>query len=183
MPPPTNELAGDYIRVSLSDFHTMKRVAEKAMMQLKSDDYHWRVDGESNSIAVLIQHLSGNMISRWTDFLTSDGEKETRERDKEFIDEYIEYKKLNEIWNQGWVCLFKTLENLTEPDLSRSVYIRGKSHTVVEAISQSLWHYSTHVGQIIYIAKHLCSAEWVTLSIPRGKSADYFRIRQTGPKI
>ena len=177
MTPNDRKLARDYIRVSLSDFHTIKRVAEKAMAQLEPDDYHWRPNSESNSIAILIQHLNGNMLSRWKDFLNSDGEKETRKRDREFIDECSEHKELHEKWNQGWSCLFQTLETLKEEDLCRTVYIRGKSHTVVEAISQSLWHYSSHVGQMIHIAKHRRSTEWKTLSIPRGKSADYFRVR------
>ena len=170
-----NNLGEDYLRVSIADFRRMKRLAEKAMDQLEDDDYHQTPDAEANSVAVLIRHLSGNMLSRWTDFLTTDGEKESRRRDTEFVDEAEGPDALRERWDRGWSCLFEALENLGAKDLTRTVHIRGEAHSVVEAISRQMWHYGSHVGQIIYIAKHRRAADWTTLSIPRGKSEEYFR--------
>ena len=169
------KLGEDYLRVSISDFRRMKRLAEKAMDQLEDDDYHQTADPEANSVAVLIRHLSGNMLSRWTDFLTTDGEKESRKRDTEFVDEGERPDALRERWERGWSCLFEALGNLGAEDLTRTVHIRSEAHTVVEAISRQMWHYGSHVGQIIYIAKHRRAADWATLSIPRGKSEEYFR--------
>ena len=168
-------LGEDYLRVSIADFRRIKRLAEKAMDQLEDDDYHQPPDAEANSVAVLIRHLSGNMLSRWTNFLTTDGEKESRQRDTEFVDEVEGPDALRERWDRGWSCLFEALDNLGAEDLTRTVHIRGEAHTVVEAISRQMWHYGSHVGQIIYIAKQRRAADWRTLSIPRGKSEEYLR--------
>jgi len=168
-------LGEDYLRVTIADFQRMKRLTEKAMDRLEGKDYHWTPNAESNSVAVLIRHLSGNMLSRWTDFMTTDGEKKSRSRDMEFVEEHEDSDALRERWNRGWSCLFETLENLGDEDLNRTVQIRGQAHSVVEAISRQMWHYGSHVGQIIYIVKHRCATDWTTLSIPRGKSEEYFR--------
>jgi hypothetical protein len=168
-----NNIGKEYLSISIQDFKNLKKLAEKAMEQLEPNDYHWQPDKESNSIAVLIKHLSGNMISRSTDFLTTDGEKPDRNRDNEFIDDIDSVETLMAKWERGWDCLFKTLSSLGEEDLNKTVYIRGEPHSVIKAINRQIMHYTGHIGQIIYISKHLKSETWKTLSIPRGKSADY----------
>ena len=168
-------LARHYIDASVADFKRVKKLADKAFAQLEEEDFHWTPDRESNSIAILIKHLGGNMVSRWTDFLTTDGEKLDRQRNGEFVDDVDTRKGLMEIWERGWSRLFETLEDLDEGELSQTIYIRGEGHSVVEAISRQLWHYSLHVGQILYIAKHRRGTEWKSLSIPRGMSEEYSR--------
>ena len=158
-------------------FAKIKQLGERAIAQL-SDEAHFYalLDDESNSIAVLIRHLRGNMLSRWTDFLTTDGEKETRNRDTEFVQEVeATPDELVAVWNEGWDRLFGTISSLTATDLQRTVTIRGVEHTVMAAIQRSLAHYASHVGQIVFLAKHLVSDEWESLSIPRGQSQKFFR--------
>ena len=169
-------LGPNYLEVTISDFHRIKRQGEKSMAQLSGDDFHWAPDAESNNIAILVKHISGNMISRWTDFLTTDGEKESRKRDREFIDDLASPDAVIEAWNRGWSCLFTAVESLRPEDLTRTIVIRGQDHTVVGAISRALWHYGFHVGQILYLAKQLKGSEWTNLSIPRGKSEEFFRV-------
>lgn len=159
----------EYLEHSTKAFQGLKSTAEKALSQLNSSDYYWQPDPESNSIAILIKHLSGNMISRWTDFLTSDGEKENRHRDSEFTDEKLSIEQLMSRWEQGWNTLFQALSGLSESDLTRTVYIRNEPHSVMKAIHRQLTHYSIHVGQILYIAKVRKGKDWKTLSIPRKK--------------
>ena len=159
--------------VSTRTFADQKRLAERALAQLEPQDFYWTPDGESNSVAVLIKHLTGNMRSRWTDFLTSDGEKPTRERDREFVRERLEVEELLELWEEGWGRLFSALAGLTEDDLLRTVTIRGQEHTVVEAVTRQVSHYAQHVGQMVYITKHLKGERWETLSIPKGASETY----------
>jgi hypothetical protein len=156
-----------------NDFRSIKRLAEKAIAQVSDGDLHWQPDKESNSIAIIMKHISGNLVSRWTDFLTSDGEKPNRNRDAEFEDSNLPREELLKQWEAGWDCLFKTLAGISESDLEKTVYIRGEAHSVLKAITRQIWHYGYHVGQIVYIAKHLRSEKWNTLSIPRGKSGDY----------
>jgi hypothetical protein len=151
----------------------MKRLAERAMEQIPSTEgLHVELDAASNSIAVLIQHLSGNMVSRWTDFLTSDGEKETRRRDAEFEPSPgRDRDELLQIWEKGWSTLFESLGALTAADLDKTVVIRGEKHSVVEAIQRQIVHASYHIGQIVYLARHVSSASgWRSLSIPKGGS-------------
>ena len=158
-------------------FAKIKQLGERAIAQL-SDEAHFYalLDDESNSIAVLIRHLRGNMLSRWTDFLTTDGEKETRNRDTEFVQEVeATPDELVAVWNEGWDRLFGTISSLTATDLQRTVTIRGVEHPVMAAIQRSLAHYASHVGQIVFLAKHLESKEWESLSIPRGQSQKFFR--------
>jgi hypothetical protein len=158
-----------------NELRRLKKLAERAMAQVPDQDLHWRPDKESNSIAIILRHLGGNMASRWTDFLKSDGEKPERHRDTEFEDDMASRDELMKMWEHGWVCLFQTLEGLTESDLEKTVYIRAEPQTVIQAISRQMWHYGYHIGQIVYVAKHLRSEEWRSLSIPRGKSAEYLR--------
>lgn len=172
------ELADHYLAAAERRFRDLKALGEKAFSQV-SDEAHFHValDPESNSLAVLIQHLRGNLISRWTDFLTTDGEKPSRERDTEF--EPSREKSSNELleaWNEGWDRLFETLAALEPSDLQKTIAIRGEPHTVMEAIQRQLTHCAYHVGQIVFLAKHLESQNWESLSIPRGQSEKFFRL-------
>lgn len=162
-----------FLDVTLADFRATKRLGQRAMEQLRDDEVNWSPDGESNSIAIIVKHLSGNMISRWTDIFTTDGEKPDRNRDTEFEGSVGDTTALMEIWERGWSRLLETLESLTPDDLERTILIRGEPHTVVQAIIRQTSHYAYHVGQIVFIAKHLRSEGWQTLSVARGKSEEY----------
>ena len=156
------------IEGALKELRSLKRVGEKAFAQLEhDDDFHRELAPDANSIAILIQHLAGNMISRWTDFLTSDGEKLTRDRDAEFASSRLSRAALLGRWDEGWAAVFAAIEPLTDEDLGRIVYIRGEAHTVARAIVRQVQHYAIHIGQILYIAKCLKGDAWRTLSIPR----------------
>ena len=164
----------NYLKSCIKEFRGLKSLGEKAFSQIRDEDFFTAPDEESNSIAIIIRHLSGNMISRWTDFLTSDGEKEYRNRDDEF--ERLFYTDKDDIlsrWEKGWKCLFDAVSSLKEEDLMKEVYIRKEKHSVTEAINRQLVHYGYHTGQIVYIAKHLENRNWKSLSIPRGKSNDF----------
>jgi len=143
------------------------------MAQVSDEQLQTAIDPESNSIAIMVKHLAGNMRSRWTDFLTSDGEKPDRNRDSEFEAPPATRAALMELWESGWKCVFSALEPLEDSDLSRTVYIRKEPHSVMQTINRQVAHYALHVGQIIFLAKHLQSSRWVSLSIPRGKSGDF----------
>ena len=151
-----------------------KRLAEGAMAQLKDDELFIALDAESNSIAVIVKHMAGNMRSRFTNFLTSDGEKPDRDRDREFgLNSTTTRADLTKWWEQGWACVFAAIEALKPEDVMRTVTIRGEPHTVLQAINRQIAHYAYHTGQIVFLAKHIRSSKWKTLSIPRGKSEDY----------
>jgi len=151
-----------------------KRLAEGAMAQLKDDELFIALDAESNSIAVIVKHMAGNMRSRFTDFLTSDGEKPDRYRDREFgLNSTTTRADLTKWWEQGWALVFAAIEALKPEDVMRTVTIRGEPHTVLQAINRQIAHYAYHTGQIVFLAKHIRSSKWKTLSIPRGKSEDY----------
>lgn len=151
-------------------FENYKKLGEKTIEQLPDALLFGTFNEESNSIAVLVKHLSGNMLSRWTNFLTSDGEKEWRDREAEFVNDIISREEMLERWHKGWECLFKALDELKPEDLGRIVYIRNEGHTVMEAIHRQLAHYSYHVGQMVYIGKMALNDKWKSLSIPRGGS-------------
>lgn len=163
------ELGNHYLENSIKAFRSLKTTAEQALSQLRPEEYHWQPDRESNTVAILIKHLSGNMISRWTDFLTTDGEKENRNRDLEFQEEKFPIDQLMLQWERGWNTLFEALSTLSAEDLLKTVYIRNEPHTVMKAIHRQLTHYAGHVGQIYYIAKMLKGESWKTLSLPRKK--------------
>jgi hypothetical protein len=172
-------LAEHYLAAAEKRFRYLKELGEKAFAQV-SDEAHFHavLDRESNSLAVLIQHLRGNMLSRWTDFLTTDGEKPSRKRDTEFDREKKQSSnELLDAWNEGWDCLFKTLATLQPSDLQRNIAIRGEDHSVLEAIQRQLTHCGYHVGQIVFLAKHLEAESWESLSIPRGQSEKFFRLK------
>ena len=162
-----------YLESVKKQFLYYKTIGEKAMEQLEPEQLFVSVNDDTNSIAVIVKHLSGNMLSRWTDFLTSDGEKEWRNRDSEFEDNITSKEELLRVWNQGWDCLFDALNSLSSEDLETIIYIRNEGHTVIEAINRQLAHYPYHIGQIVFYAKMLKSTEWTSLSIPRNKSNTY----------
>lgn len=164
----------NYLDDSRSAMRAYKKLAEKALAQLKDEEFFVALDDESNSVAVMMKHMAGNMLSRWTDFLTSDGEKPNRNRDMEFVidpnttkDEVLAY------WERGWQCVFDALTPLTVEDCEKTVTIRGETHTIVQAINRQLMHYAYHIGQIVFLAKHFRSAGWTSLSVPRNRSAEF----------
>jgi hypothetical protein len=154
-------------------FEYYKSLAEKTFAQLTDEQLVWQYNEESNSIATIVKHLSGNMISRWTNFLTTDGEKENRNRDAEFENDIKTRDTLLTFWNKGWQCLFKALEFISEDDLEKVIFIRNQGHTVMEAINRQLAHYPYHVGQIVFIGKMVCDKNWSSLSIPKGDSQKF----------
>ena len=163
-----------YLDDALRRFRDYKKLAERAFAQISDEDFFRTLDEESNSIAINMKHMAGNMISRWTDFLTTDGEKPERNRDLEFVmlpetskDDMLAY------WERGWQCVFDAVEPLKPEDLMRTIRVRGQDHTVVQAINRQLAHYAYHVGQIVFLAKHFKSSEWQSLSVPRNKSAEF----------
>ncbi len=163
-----------FLENTIGVFTNYRLLAEKSFAQLKNDsDFHFAPDTEANSIAQLIQHVSGNMISRWTDFLTTDGEKPTRNRDAEFVDNYKTREQLMKEWDNGWAVFMNTLNLLTENDLLKTITIRGEALTVVQALNRQTAHYAYHIGQIVYLAKHIKSSEWQSLSIPKNKSTEH----------
>jgi uncharacterized damage-inducible protein DinB len=164
-----------YLEDSLTLFRYYKKLAEGAMAQVTDEHLFAALDPEANSIAIVVKHMAGNMRSRWTDFLTSDGEKPDRHRDTEFEDPPATREALMALWQAGWDCLFGALEPLTDADLGRRVTIRGEAHSVMQAINRQIAHYSYHVGQIVLLAKHYQHSQWRSLSVPRGKSADFNR--------
>jgi uncharacterized damage-inducible protein DinB len=170
-----HQLSTSYLSDSIGLFHYNKKLAERAMAQCPDDALFVALDAESNSIAIIVKHMAGNMRSRWLDFLTTDGEKPDRNRDTEFEDPPQTRAELMEMWERGWKYLFDALEPLTEADLTRTVTIRTEPHSVMQAISRQLAHYAHHIGQILFLAKHLTftkTGKWESLSIPRGKSAE-----------
>ena len=164
-----------FIEDSLAVFRYYKKLAERAMEQVGDEQLFVQLDVEANSIAIIVKHMTGNMRSRWTDFLTTDGEKPNRNRDSEFIAPPATRQALLEDWEKGWECVFKALESLTEADLGRTVTIRGEAHSVIQAINRQLAHYPYHVGQIVLLAKHFGCDRWQSLSVPRNKSAEFNR--------
>lgn len=170
-----HQFSTSYVKDSIGLFHYYKKLGERAMAQCPDGGLFTTLDAESNSIAIIVKHMSGNMRSRWRDFLTTDGEKPDRNRDTEFEEPPKTRAELMELWERGWKYLFDALEPLTEGDLTRTVTIRTEPHSVMQAISRQLAHYAHHIGQILFLAKHLTftkTGKWESLSIARGKSAE-----------
>lgn len=168
------DAATHYLEEARRQLRGHKRMGEGAMAQLRDEEFFVTLDPEANSVAILVKHLAGNMRSRFTDFLTSDGEKPDRFRDQEF--ELTSATKRAEVmkwWEEGWACVFAAIDPLQPEDVMRTVTIRGEPHTVLQAINRQIAHYAQHIGQIVFLAKHLRSSEWKTLSIPRGKSEEF----------
>ena len=163
----------DFLDHAIKIFQTQKDLADKAIAQLSDHELYVQPDDDSNSVAIIMKHMAGNMLSRWTNFLSTDGEKPWRDRDSEFIISDTDAAALKEHWENGWLCMFNTLVPLTEGDLMETVLIRGEEHTVIQAILRQISHYGNHVGQIVYIAKHIKKKDWKPLSIPKGQSEAY----------
>jgi hypothetical protein len=163
----------NYLNSIISQFQYYKILAEKTFAQLKDEQLFWQYNEESNSIAIIVKHMAGNMISRWTNFLTTDGEKEWRNRESEFENDIKTREKLLAFWEKGWTCLFDALASIREEDFEKEIFIRNQGHTLVEAINRQLAHYPYHVGQIVFIGKMICDNNWQSLSIPKGKSKIY----------
>jgi Protein of unknown function (DUF1572) len=172
----------DYLDSVIKQFEYYKMLGEKTFSQLTDEQLFIQLNEESNSIATIVKHLSGNMLSRWTDFLTSDGEKEWRQRDAEFDNDISNRSELLEKWNVAWTCLFNAIKPLTENDLSKEIFIRNQGHSVIEAINRQLAHYPYHIGQIVFIGKMFCNENWISLSIPRGNSKEYNNDKFSKPK-
>lgn len=171
-----------YLKSVKKQFEYYKKLGENTFEQIPVEKLFWKLNEESNSISMIVKHLNGNMLSRWTNFLTSDGEKEWRRRDEEFNDDIKTKKELLLKWNEGWECLFNALKNLKEEDLKKEVYIRNMGHSVSEAINRQLAHYPYHIGQIVFIGKIIKNEKWSTLSIPKGKSKEYNKEKFSKPK-
>ncbi|MBL7813358.1 MAG: DUF1572 domain-containing protein [Saprospiraceae bacterium] len=162
-----------YLDSVKKQFAYYKMLGDKTFEQLSDEQLFWQFNAESNCVATIVKHLWGNMLSRWTDFLTTDGEKEDRNRDAEFENDILSRQDMLDKWEAGWQCFYQALESLTEEDLDRVIYIRNMGHTVMEAINRQLAHYPYHVGQIVFLGKMLCDEKWSSLSIPRGHSEAY----------
>lgn len=167
------EASENFLAISRKMFQYYKSLADKSMAVLSEKEIHFIPNEESNSIAILVHHMSGNMLSRFTDFLTSDGEKAWRNRDAEFEDSYASKEDMLADWEKGWSCVYQALDTLSNDRMMDLVYIRNEGHTVLEAVTRQVAHYAYHVGQIVYLAKLLRNKEWQTLSIARGASGDF----------
>jgi hypothetical protein len=162
-----------YLEDSLELFRYYKTLAERAMQQVSDEQLFTTLDSEANSIALIAKHMVGNMRSRWTDFLTTDGEKPDRNRDSEFIQPPATREELMTRWEDGWMYVFRALEPLSDADLGRTVTIRGEAHSVMQAVNRQVAHYACHVGQIVFLAKHFSHENWQSLTIPRNRSAEF----------
>jgi hypothetical protein len=167
------EFTTSYMQDAISLFRYYKGLGDRAIAQAPDASLAATLDRESNSIATIVKHLSGNMVSRWTDFLTSDGEKPSRNRDAEFEAPPQTRAEVLALWESGWKCAFDTLAGLTDENLAQTIYIRTEPHSVLQAINRNLAHCSYHVGQIVFLAKHFTGEKWTTLSVPRGRSSDF----------
>ena len=177
------DIAQHYLEDAIASYRAYKKLADKALAQLTDDEFFITLDGESNNVAVIMKHIAGNMFSRWTDFLTTDGEKPDRNRDMEFVIESGTTKAaIMDYWEKGWQRTFETLESLSQEDLMRTVTIRGEVHTVLQALNRQLAHYPYHIGQIAFLAKHFRTTDWKSLSIPRNKSAEFNKYLESKEK-
>ena len=166
-------IGNSFLQSAIKRLNYYKELGDKTFEQIKEADFYFKPNAESNSIAIILQHTAGNMLSRWTDFLTADGEKEWRNRDVEFEDQKLTQQQLVALWQKGWDCLLGTLTCLTEDDLQKTIFIRSEGLLVVDAINRQLAHYPYHVGQIIYLAKIIKSKDWQNLSIAKGYSEQF----------
>jgi hypothetical protein len=167
------DIAADFLSASVNAFEANKRMADRAVEQVPDDKLHTPLDANTNSIAVIMKHVAGNLLSRWTDFLTADGEKPWRDRDTEFVDSFKSRAELLEFWERGWACLLTTLKSLKPQDLEMTVTIRGEPHSVPMALERSLGHACYHIGQIVQVARIHAGEKWNTLTIPRGASEQF----------
>lgn len=175
-------MEANYIKNVKQLFLYYKQLGEKTFEQIEEEDIFWKYNEASNSIAIIVKHLWGNMMSRWTDFLTADGEKEWRNREGEFEEDIQNKTELLEKWEEGWACLFKALDSIKTDNFDTMIYIRNMGHTIVEAVNRQLAHYAYHIGQIVYIGRMIKSDDWTSLSIPKGKSTEYNKEKFAKPK-
>jgi hypothetical protein len=167
------DVAAEFLSAAINTLEANKRLADRAVAQVPDDKLHVALDANTNSVAVIMQHVAGNLLSRWTDFLTTDGEKPWRHRDGEFADSAVGRAELQALWERGWACLFVTLRGLRPEDLEKTVTIRGEPHSMPLALERSLGHTCYHVGQIVQVARVLAGDNWQTLTIPRGRSEQF----------
>jgi len=172
----------NHITSVLKQFDYYKTAGDKTLQQLSFDDLNWQSHNNSNSVSIIVKHMVGNMLSRWTNFLTEDGEKNWRQREQEFEATYTTKDQLIADWNKGWQCVYDAIKPLKNEDLERTVYIRNESHTVADAIFRQLGHYSYHIGQIAYIGVSLKNNDWQSLSIPKGQSVQFNSEKFSKPK-
>ena len=165
----------EYLSNVTKQFKSYKEVADKTLNQLEEKDLHWRFNNESNSIASIIIHISENMLSRWTDFFTSDGEKKSRNRDQEFEPQNLSKQELLVKWEKGWDCLFTALHSINKNNFNQPIYIRNKQHKLIESITRQIAHYPYHIGQIAYVGKMILNTKWQTTSIAKGKSEEFMK--------
>jgi len=177
-----HERTDSYLKDSVSLFQYYKRLGENALAQCPDNGLFATLDEENNSIAIVVKHMAGNMLSRWTDFLNSDGEKPSRNRDAEFEEPPKTRAEVLDLWDAGWKCMFTALEGLNDASMTQTVKIRGEEHSVMQAINRQVAHYSYHVGQIVMLAKHFAEPNWKTLTIPKKKSGEFNADVATGKK-
>lgn len=166
-------MGNSYLESVIKQFKYYKSLGDKTFAQLNDSELHWQYNENSNSVAIIVKHMAGNMLSRWTNFLTEDGEKEWRQRDDEFIDSLTTKEDIIVFWERGWQCLFNAIEPLKSEQLEQLVYIRNQGHTITEAINRQMMHYAYHTGQIVSIGKQILNDQWTSLSIPKGQSIKY----------
>lgn len=176
-------MKSSYLESIHKQFTYYKSLGEKTFSQLSDEDILWQYNKKSNSIAIIVKHIVGNMLSRWTNFRNEDGEKEWRNRETEFENRYTSKEELLVSWEKGWACLFDAINSLKEDDLEEIIFIRNLGHTITEAINRQLSHYSYHIGQIVYIGKMIKSKDWESLSVPKNKSQDYNNDKFSKEKI
>jgi hypothetical protein len=172
----------EHIESAKKQFEYYKMLGEKTFQQLTEDQLFWQYNEETNSIGTIVKHIAGNMLSRWTDFLTTDGEKEWRNRESEFENDLHSRSTLLELWDKAWACIFSALDSINEENMGTEIYIRNQGHTITEAINRQLAHYPYHIGQIVFIGKMVLNEKWESLSIPRGNSAQYNETKFSQPK-
>ncbi|MEM7374299.1 MAG: DUF1572 domain-containing protein [Bacteroidota bacterium] len=172
----------NYLESIRKQFELYKKLGERTIDQLSEPELFWQYNEESNSIAIIVKHLWGNMLSRWTDFLSSDGEKEWRDREGEFEPSIQTQKELMEKWEEGWACLFTALDSVNETNFTTIIYIRNQGHTILEAINRQMTHYAYHIGQMVYLGRMIRGSEWKSLSIPKGQSRAFNEKKFSQPK-
>ena len=175
-------ISSNYLNSTKQLFRYYKQLGESTFEQLSDEELFWQYSPTNNSIAIIVNHLWGNMLSRWTNFLTEDGEKEWRKRDLEFEDVIQTKAQFMERWEAGWTCLFEALDSVNEENFDSTIYIRNMGHTIIEAVNRQLAHYAYHIGQIVFIGTLIKGESWTSLSIPRGKSTNYNQQKFTQPK-
>lgn len=180
----TNQIIENYLADAVQSFRNYKKLADKSIEQVSNEEFFRPIDPEANSIAVIVKHIAGNLRSRWSGFLTSDGEKPDRNRDSEFVSATDTRENLLVSWDKSWQILFDSIEPLTVEDFAKTITIRGQAHTICEAINRQLTHYAYHIGQIVFLAKHFRSENWQTLSVAKNKSAEFnnFMAENAGDK-